>query len=301
MTFALGPSAGWALYLGMGMVATVNPCGFAMLPAYLSYFLGVEGRADESARAGYGEALRVTAAVAAGFLAVFAVAATAVEVIGGAAVYENMPWVSIVIGVALVVLGVAMVCGFEPIARLPRIDRGGRSRSIPSMFVFGVSYAVASIGCTLPLFLGAVSGTIDRESVVDGLIVFAAYALGMVLVLGALTVTIAMARTGVVHALRRAQPYVGRVAGGLVALAGAYVTLYGVGELQRYRDASSVAGENVVDRVTGWSYDVARWVNDIGPVRIAVAVTLVLVVLGVALGHGQSEGRGRRRPEDTKG
>ena len=26
-----------------GMVATVNPCGFAMLPAYLSYFLGIEG------------------------------------------------------------------------------------------------------------------------------------------------------------------------------------------------------------------------------------------------------------------
>jgi len=24
------------------MVATVNPCGFAMLPAYLSFFLGVE-------------------------------------------------------------------------------------------------------------------------------------------------------------------------------------------------------------------------------------------------------------------
>ena len=101
MTFALGPSAGWALYLGMGMVATVNPCGFAMLPAYLSYFLGVEGRADESARAGFGEALRVTAAVAGGFLAVFAVAATIVEAVGGAVVYENMPWVSIVIGVTL--------------------------------------------------------------------------------------------------------------------------------------------------------------------------------------------------------
>ncbi|MFN7150094.1 MAG: cytochrome C biosynthesis protein, partial [Microthrixaceae bacterium] len=26
------------------MVATVNPCGFAMLPAYLSYFLGLEVR-----------------------------------------------------------------------------------------------------------------------------------------------------------------------------------------------------------------------------------------------------------------
>ena len=108
-----------------------------------------------------------------------------------------------------------------------------------------------------------------------------------------------MARTGVVHALRRAQPYIGRVAGGLVALSGAYVTLYGVGELQRYRNADSVAGAQVVDRVTGWSYDLGRWVNDVGPVRIAVVVTLALVVLGVALNQGQGRNRGGR--EEAKG
>ena len=31
-----------ALAFSAGMVATVNPCGFALLPAYLSYFLGLE-------------------------------------------------------------------------------------------------------------------------------------------------------------------------------------------------------------------------------------------------------------------
>ena len=31
-----------AYAFGVGMVATFNPCGFAMLPAYLSYFLGLE-------------------------------------------------------------------------------------------------------------------------------------------------------------------------------------------------------------------------------------------------------------------
>ena len=29
-----------ALAFAAGLVATVNPCGFAMLPAYLSYFMG---------------------------------------------------------------------------------------------------------------------------------------------------------------------------------------------------------------------------------------------------------------------
>jgi len=55
-----------------GMVATVNPCGFILLPTYLLYFLGVEahnGVVDE--RASVRRALLVGSAVSAGFLLVF--------------------------------------------------------------------------------------------------------------------------------------------------------------------------------------------------------------------------------------
>ena len=73
------------------------------------------------------------------------------------------------------------------------------------MFVFGVSYAVASVGCTLPLFLTAVAGTIERQSLLDGIAVFLVYGLGMTIVLTALTVTIALARTSLVRLLRRSR------------------------------------------------------------------------------------------------
>ena len=65
----------FALAFLSGVVAAVNPCGFAMLPAYLSYFLGLENQApaDEPARAGVARALVVSASVSAGFLAVFTV------------------------------------------------------------------------------------------------------------------------------------------------------------------------------------------------------------------------------------
>ena len=43
-------NAALALAFAAGMVATVNPCGFAMLPAYLSYFMGLsEGVASPAA------------------------------------------------------------------------------------------------------------------------------------------------------------------------------------------------------------------------------------------------------------
>jgi cytochrome c-type biogenesis protein len=279
---AIGPDGPWAFYLTLGMVATVNPCGFAMLPAYLSYFLGLEGE-DAAPRAGVGQAVRVACAVSAGFLAVFALAGALVE-LTSLPVYENVPWISVVIGLALVALGVAMLCGFELSVALPRLDRGGRERTVGSMFVFGVSYAIASIGCTLPLFLGAVAGTIDRESTVDGLIVFCIYALGMTLVLTALTVAIALARTSLVHLLRRAQRYVPRVAGGLVALAGTYVAWYGWLELRTTRaEPGDLPTSGITDRVSGWSTAITDWVDRVGSVRIGVMAALLLAAVGLGV------------------
>jgi cytochrome c biogenesis protein CcdA len=292
MIAAVGPDQAWAYYLTLGMVATVNPCGFAMLPAYLAYFLGLEGAdaVDGAPRASVAQAIRVACAVAAGFLAVFVVAGTAVE-LTSLPVYENLPWVSIVIGLGLLVLGIALLCGYEMRVALPRLDRGGRERTVRSMFVFGVSYAVASVGCTLPLFLGAVAGTISADSLPEGVMVFAVYGLGMTVVLLALTVAMALARTSLLRVLRRAQPYIGRVSGGLVALAGAYVAYYGWLELRLGR-VGTVPDSGVTDAVYSWSTGASDWIREVGAVRIAVVVAILLAGTIVAVGTT----RARRDP-----
>ena len=284
----VGPDQAWAWWLALGMVATVNPCGFAMLPAYLSYFLGLEDSDAEVPQASVAQAVRVTAAVASGFMAVFALAGLAVR-LTSLPVYEVAPWISIVIGLALLALGVAMLFGAELSVRLPRLDRGGRERTVRSMFVFGVSYAIASIGCTLPLFLGPVAGTFRRDSFLDGILVFAVYGLGMALVLLALTVGIALARTSIVRSLRRVQPYIGRVSGGLVALAGAYVAYYGWHEVRMARQGT-VPDAPITDVVAGWSTDATQWIQQVGSVRIAVVVTILVAGVIAAVRYGRSSG-----------
>lgn len=292
MSFAaVGPDGELAYYLAIGMVATVNPCGFAMLPAYLSYFMGLDPGGDEADEArtdaGLRRAARVALAVSAGFLAVFALAGSLVK-LSSLPVYEYAPWISVVIGVALVGLGGAMLAGFEPSVRwLPTPGGGagkgeGRERTVRAMFVFGVSYAVASIGCTLPTFLVAVSGTMERESFVDGLLVFALYGAGMALVLTALTVSMALARTSVLRLLRSAQPYIHSISAVLVLLAGVYVAYYGVLELRTNRsDGSDLPSSGVVDVVTGWSHDAGELIRSIGAVEIGVVVAAALA-LGLA-------------------
>ena len=295
MIAAIGPDQAWAYYLGVGMVATVNPCGFAMLPAYQSYFLGLDDSDAEVPRASVTQAVQVALAVSAGFLAVFALAGTLVE-LTSLPVYENVPWISIVIGLFLLALGLAMLSGFEPNVRLPRLDRGGRERTVGSMFVFGVSYAIASIGCTLPMFLGAVAGTMSNDSVVGGVMVFGVYGLGMTLVLLALTVSIALARTSIARFLRRTLPYIGRVSGGLVALAGAYVAYFG----WHARDLGQgrVPDSNIIDVVEGWSTEVSGWIESVGALRIAVVVSILLA--GTIAGVRASRGGGSERSEGSR-
>lgn len=47
-----------ALAFGAGMLAPVNPCGFAMLPAFLAYATGADLRHVESLREHYAPTLR---------------------------------------------------------------------------------------------------------------------------------------------------------------------------------------------------------------------------------------------------
>jgi cytochrome c-type biogenesis protein len=78
------------LALGAGMLAAVNPCGFALLPAYLS--LLVLNEESSSLRAAVRRALIFTAAMTAGFVAVFGVFGLVISPIASA-VQRYLPWV----------------------------------------------------------------------------------------------------------------------------------------------------------------------------------------------------------------
>ena len=152
----------YGLALTAGMLATVNPCGLPMLPAYLSFFISDGSDDERSPFAAVVRAVVVALFVALGFLAVFAVAGGLVSWVTHD-VYEVTPWVTVGVGAVLVGLGIAMLLGRQIKVPLPRLDRGGRTRGLGSMFVFGVSYAIASISCTLPVFLAQVSSTLGSR------------------------------------------------------------------------------------------------------------------------------------------
>ena len=282
-----------ALAFTAGMVATVNPCGFAMLPAYLGYFLGIEGNTPAEgeaadATAGLLRALVVGLVVSGGFLLLFAIAGALVSWTSFG-VGRWSPYLTVIIGIVLMVVGAAFVRGWEPKVMLPRLDKGGHDRGLWSMFVFGLSYAIASLSCTIGPFTSVVATTFSRESFVSGVVTFVAYGAGMAGLLTVLTVALALARRGLVTGLRRALPYVQRVSGAIMVLTGAYLAWYGVYEIRLLADGKE-SGRGPVRFVTRWSASVSSTIDRIDALDAALIVALVVaaVVLVVLLRSGST-------------
>jgi cytochrome c-type biogenesis protein len=261
----------FALAIAAGMAATVNPCGFALLPAYLAAFL-VDGRGPGIAAVP--RAFTVSGALTVGFVVVFGLFGVVISPLA-ISVERYLPWVTIVIGVGLVGLGLALLAGRQLTVSLAKLNKGGGDGSLRSMFLFGVSYAVASLSCTIGPFLAITSTTFTSGNVASGILVFVLYGVGMGIVVTALTVAAAFAKAGLATNMRRALPLVSRISGGLLVAAGAYVAWYGWFEVRTLRGGSG--RDPIVDRALG----AQSWLQaTIVPERPAVAVVVMAIVLG---------------------
>jgi cytochrome c-type biogenesis protein len=258
----------FGLALASGMLVTINPCGFAMLPAYLGRFLGDREATAEPVGTSTRvlRALRVAGALSLGFMGVFFVLGVLVR-LGATQIYSVSQWLTIVVGVGLVIAGVAMLFGYRLPILTPKLNRGGQDGSFRSMFVFGVSYAVASLGCSLGIFLGYSLSTARTKGLLSAAVSFLMYGLGFALIITALTISLALAQGWFLNGLRKAMRYVDASAAVFMILAGLYLAWYGVVEVRG-------KGSNITTWATTYSGRVQTWVLNLGSTRVAVILAL---------------------------
>ena len=259
-----------------GLLAAINPCGFILLPTYLMYFLGMEQLRPGAERSSIPRALAVGLAVSAGFFSVFLVIG-AVTKWSTEWFLDQAPYVSLVIGLLLIVLGVAMLFGYRLPFTTPKLDIGKRDRSVVSMLVFGVAYAVASIGCTIGPFTAVVLGAVTVEGFTTGAAAIGMYGLGMALLVTGLTVTLALANTALLAVLRRGMQWFEYVAGGLVLFTGLYLSWYW------YLDIREDYDDAVVEGALGWQEELSRFVQRNQTVIVTLAVLVVAAAVGTSL------------------
>lgn len=246
------------------MVATVNPCGFAMLPAYLGWFIGEE-------RAERRNALVVGLAVSAGFVLVFVFAGVLVAA-GLRAIIDWIPWVALVIGVGLMVIGVAQLRGHAVYVRVPGHTRSSRDGSLFGLVGFGASYGAASLSCTLPIFLSLIAGAVAGTSFLESVMVFVAYGAGMSLVVIVLTLAVAAGRDAIVQRIRPLAAHLGTISGWILLLAGAFIVWYWATVLAT--GATALSGSPVVGIIDRLTAAVAGFVST-NPVVALIGLLLV--------------------------
>ena len=165
---------------------------------------------------------------------------------------SRLPWVTVALGIALILLGIAMLRGFMPTVRLPKMNNRSGDTRVWSVFVFGISYGIASLSCTIGPFIAAVTTTFRRHDFVSGLATLVFYGLGMGAVITILTVAVGYARQGIVTGMCRLIPRMGRISG--------------PGEM-----------------FSNWQSSLSARLGEIGEGRIGVAVG-VLVLVGLIVG-----------------
>lgn len=253
-----------------GTVAAFNPCGFAMLPAYLTLVIQREGGGQLAA---VGRALAATGAMALGVLTVFGLFGL-LTVSVASTIQRYLPYVTVALGFALAGLGVWLLSGrdlpgmsWNPLQQLTQRHgaKWAPTARIGSMFGYGVGFAIASLSCTIGPFLAVTGSALGSGSALDGALVFVAYAAGIALVVGVLAVAVALASTAAVARMRQILPYVNRISGAVLLVVGIYVAYYGWYELRLFNgtggadDPVITAAGRVQRTLAGWVYQHGAW------------------------------------------
>ena len=212
-----------------GMVASVNPCGFVLLPAYLGYYLGND-RGAPGGRGPTSRALVISATVTASFALLFGLAGVLAD-LAASALTSSFPWVGTAVGVALILLGGILASGRELTVSLPpraaqHLKAATRIRGLGGYAAYGTAYGLTSLGCTLPVFLSVVGTSLQLHGLADAVGQFLLFGVGMGTVLTALTIATAWLGDSLIRRARTVGQHIGWASAILLWLAGAYVVYY---------------------------------------------------------------------------
>ena len=211
-----------------GLVAAVNPCGILFVPSLAGYYVGSApgGRSAPSRRAARAALFGAMATL--GFVTLFA-AVGAVFVAGGRALVSYFPAGGLAVGVGFAALGLWMILtgrsvGFASASRaLGSVEVRGDVRS---PYLFGLAYGVASLACTLPVFLVVVGTSLLGSDPVQAGSQFLAYALGMGTILSAVVGGATFFDATVRRATRWAMPYIHELMAAMLLGTGLFVIVY---------------------------------------------------------------------------
>lgn len=258
-----------------GMLAAFNPCGFAMLPAYLGAL--ILGQSENAAQ-NYRRAVYFSVGMATGLIAVFAGFALLIAPFTSA-VEAYLPYITLAMASILAVTGVALLWGKSfALTGLFRPSLAPNTRFL-SQVGYGVTYALASLSCTIGPFLAATTLALRSGSFWNVLATFVTYGAGMAVVVFLLALLTASSHQNVISAMKRNATIIEKIMGALLVLIAVYLATYGIFELQLLNDATTT--NPIISAASAVQGTLARALFTVGAGWVVAATLLVGVVVYV--------------------
>ena len=217
---------------GAGMIAAVNPCGFVMLPSYVAVYLLSEKDSPSGMTIRLIRALKVTISMTLGFVIVIGVIGSLVSFGLRSVIGSLLPWFGMGIGIALIAISGLLLFGFNQFRysslpfRLSSMFTIFQTDTIRGYFFFGVSYALVSVGCALPIFMVVVTSTFAGQSILGILMSYINYSLGMGTIIFVVTIITALLRKSLAFSGNLLGSFLNKATVVLLLVAGIYLVFY---------------------------------------------------------------------------
>jgi cytochrome c-type biogenesis protein len=192
-----------------GFASYFSPCSFPMLPGYMTHYLKASGVGTSYRKAAAGGG-----AAALGIVLVYGSIGLLITLLGEV-IKPYVAYLQPIIGVILLILGILMLTpmsfmmGGGFLTKIQGMQQG--KGFYYSLFLYGMGYAAASLGCTLPIFIGVVLAPLQSGSIYIGLGVLALFCMSVALLMVAVTLLVAGFKNKLLNRLKASTEIIKKV------------------------------------------------------------------------------------------
>jgi len=204
-----------------------------MLPAYIGIFITDKNLQKDQKTISYLQsAIIVSISMGLGFLLVFGsigiIISLSRDIISE--YVDLFHWLGFILGFLLIFTAIYLSSGkkiyfHKPQSLSSKIKINSRVK-FTNYFFFGISYALASISCTMPIFLALIGSSIAREGFVYGFYQFLVYSAGMTVMIIIITVTISIFKSTFLDKFKKSSKYLDIVSSYILIIVGGYLIFY---------------------------------------------------------------------------
>ncbi len=207
--------SGLAFAFSAGVFTLFSPCSYALLPGYISYYLGAKFGAVKALTGG----LACTLGLITVFAAIGALASSLGELVP-----QIIPLLDIAAGVILITMGLGNLLNLKT----PFISLNigpSKKQGFLGLYTYGIVYGLAGVGCSAPIFISVLFYSTSK-GLAQGILTFIAYALGMGTPLIATTLILSQTKDYMIQRINMATEKLRRASGAILVAVGLYLIYY---------------------------------------------------------------------------